>query len=417
MNKQRGGEMAMVLAVVWGIWIWPGEVAARDLFTVMVTIGDQKETRSYNDAETALKVYETTRLGDMFPTYMKGTTDITSVVDFRGMNSHVNYDYDHGTSRLIFEVPNLEIRQVFEDHTDDPVARQDKLVDEFVDFLKKEGGDILNRIQKELARVSPVDPVAGNPNSLQSNLAKDAFKTGAFDVGRKPARNQVGLSVSGSSFSVGGFSGQSISVPLSYAIHFDAKPGMRLSLRLPVTYAKIQEAEIFSTNPGLALTVPLTDRWSLTPSVGYGLVGSKNAASVAQMLAGMVTSSYLFKKAGDTTLTLGNAVGYIRTLKFSSQGYNFNPGITNTIFKNGLMIERPIGIRLFGDEELTIQLSYAHSYFAGTALFMNQYHEVALSLGSAWEELDFLTDEVRVGFTSAFGDDYGSIGVNVGYEF
>ena len=420
MNKQmRRGYVNVLMAFVWVVGVLSsGDALARDLFTVMVIVDGQEETRSYNNAETALKVFETTRIGDIFPTYMKGTTDIAAAVDFRGMNSQVNYKYENGISRLIFEVPSLDIRKVFDDPTHDPVARQDKLVDEFVDFLKKDGGDILNRIQKKLAEVSPVDPVAGNPNSLQSNLVKDGFNAGAFDVGRKPSRNQLGLSIAGSSFSVGGFSGQSISVPLSYAINFDTKLGTRLSIKLPVTYTKIQEAEIFNVNPGLALTVHLTDRWSLTPAVGYGLVGSKDAASVAQMLTGMVTSSYLFIKPDwDTAFTLGNSVGYVGTLKFSAQGYNFNPGISNTIFKNGLMIERPIGIHLFGNEELTLQVSYAHSYFAGSALFMNQYHEVALSLGSAWEELSFITDEVRLGFTSAFGDNYGSIGVNFGYEF
>ena len=410
--------MTILLAFLCVIVIWPGEVVARDLFIIDVTIDDQQERRSYSDAETALKAIETTRLGDIFPTYMKGTTDLTAAVNFRGMIGHVNYDYVNGGSRLIFEVPTLAIRQVFEDSTvADPVARQDRLVNEFVDFLKKDGGEILNRIQKELARVSPVDPVAGNPNSLQSHLVKDAFKTGAFDVGRQPTRNQLGLSISGSSFSVRGFSGTSFSLPLSYAMNFESKPGMRLSLKLPVTYTKIQDAEIYGASPGVALTWPVNDRWSLTPSVGYGLVGSKNAASVAQMLSGMITSSYLFKKTyWDSTLTLGNSVGYVTTLKFSASGYSFNPGIANTIFKNGLMIERPIGMKLFG-QELTAQLSYAHTYFAGSELFMNQYHEVALTLGSSWEELDFLTDEVRLGFTSTFGDDFTSFGLKLGYAF
>lgn len=411
--------MTILLAFVCVLVMWPGEVAARDLFIIDVTIDGQRERRSYSDAETALKAIETTRLSDIFPTYMEGTTDLTAAVNFRGMLGHVNYDYINGGSRLIFEVPTLAIREVFEDETNDPVARQDRLVDQFVDFLKKDGGEILNRIQKELARVSPVDPVAGNPNSLQSHLVKDAFKTGAFDVGRKPARNQLGLSVSGSSFSVGGFSGTSISLPLSYAVNFERKPGMSLSFRLPVTYTRIQDAEIYGANPGLALTYPVNTRWSLTPFIGYGLVGSKNAASVAQMLSGMITSSYRFNKiplSKKMTLTMGNSLGYVTTLKFSASGYSFNPRITNTIFKNGLMIDYPVGVELFG-QELTAEVSYAHSYFAGSALFMNQYHEVALSLGSSWEELNFLTDEVRLGFTSTFGAGFTSIGLNLGYAF
>lgn len=410
--------MTILFALLCVFVMWPGEVVARDLFIIDVTIDGQQERRSYSDAETALKAIETTRLGDIFPTYMKGTTDLTAAVNFRGMLGHVNYDYINGGSRLIFEVPTLAIREVFEDSTvADPVARQDRLVDQFVDFLKKDGGEILNRIQKELARVSPVDPVAGNPNSLQSHLVKDAYKTGAFDVGRKPTRNQLGLSIAGSSFSAGGFSGTSFSLPLSYVVNVESKPGMSVSFKLPVTYTKIQDAEIYSTNPGLALTYPVNNRWSLTPSIGYGLVGSQNAASVAQMLGGIITSSYLFKKPDwDSTLTLGNSIGYVTTLKFSASGYSFNPGITNTIFKNGLMIERPIGMELFG-QELIGQLSYAHSYFTGSALFINQYHEVALSLGSSWEELNFLTDEIRLGFTSTFGDDFTSIGLTLGYEF
>ena len=76
-----------------------------------------------------------------------------------------------------------------------------------------------------------------------------------------------------------------------------------------------------------------------------------------------------------------------------------------------------MGFALFGDAELTAQVSYAHSWFSGSDLFLNQYHEVALSLGAPVEDLEALADELRLGVAWTFGKDYSGVSVNFGYEF
>ena len=405
------------------------DVRAAELFTVDLTVAGKTVTRGFSNAENALRVIDDDRIDDLFPDYM-ASDPVTAKLDFRGLP--VVARFDQGSAKLIFQVPALSIMKEFDggdrgrsdeddrdrfyEHGEDDRGRS---VDMFVEFMKKEGSGILNRLQRELARVSPVDPIAGNPGSLQSALVERSFEGGAFQAGRPRADDRIGLRVSAGTFKAGDFSGRSVTLPLSYSFAFESDPRKKLRVQLPLTWQDVEGAAVYTATPGVAFTWPVNDRWLLTPAVTWGVTGSVDAASVAQMAGGMVTSRYElpdFPAAG-TTLTVGNMVGYVQTLSFSFKGYGFDPGIKNTVLKNGLMIERPIGVALFNDDELALQVSYAHSYFAGTELFMNQYHELALSLGSAWEEVSAVTDEVRLGATYTFGEDYRGVSINFGYKF
>ena len=390
------------------------DVRAAELFTVDLTVAGKTVTRGFSNAENALRVIDDDRIDDLFPDYM-ASDPVTAKLDFRGLP--VVARFDQGSAKLIFQVPALSIMKGFDG------SDRGRSVDMFVEFMKKEGSGILNRLQRELARVSPVDPIAGNPGSLQSALVERSFEDGAFSSRPRAqaarARTRFGLRVSAGTFKAGDFSGRSVTLPLSYSFAFESDPRKKLRIQLPLTWQDVEGAAVYTATPGIAFTWPVNDRWFLTPAVTWGVTGSVDAASVAQMAGGMVTSRYElpdFPAAG-TTLTVGNMVGYVQTLSFSFKGYGFDPGIKNTVLKNGLMIERSIGVALFSDDELALQASYAHSYFAGTELFMNQYHELALSLGSAWEEVSAVTDEVRLGATYTFGEDYRGVSINFGYKF
>ena len=387
------------------------DAGAADLFDVRVTIGGVTERRGFANAEEALRLVENENVEKLFPDYRE-TDAVDAAIQFRGLPITVRFA--ENSRMLMFEVPSLGIERTFDGATRNDSAEQ------LVDFLKEEGKGLLDRIQRELSRVSPVDPVAGNPASLQSVLVREAFESGGFAPGGARPQNRFGLAVSGGLFKAGDFEGRSITLPLNYAIGLSENdPRMKLRFKLPLTWQEVEGANIYAVAPSVAFTAPVTASWALTPGASWGAVGSIDAASVSHMVGATLTSDYRmadFPSPG-ATLALTNMAGHVRTLPFAFRGYDFDPGLRNTVLKNGLSFERSTGFALFGDADLIAKLSYAHSWFLGTELFMNQYHELALSLGAPIEALEATGDDIHLGAAWTFGEDYNGVSVHFGYEF
>ena len=410
-DVRRAGRLAALTALI-GIAMSSTSVRAADLFTVTVTTGGETETRSFSTAEEALRIAEQENLEDLFPNYRE-TDRVTAAIDFRGLPIAAEFSGGESAPTLVFKVESLGIEETFDG------ATRDQSVNQFVDFLKSEGKDVLDRIQKTLAAVSPVDPIAGNPGSLQSMMVRAAFDAGAF--GGDPTRPADGFSagVSGSAFKTGTFSGRGVTLPMSYSFEFDDGAGPEVEIGLSLRWQSVSGAAVYAASPSVAFTFPVNDSWALTPSVFYGATGSADAASVAQMVGASLVSRYEIPHSilPGTKLVLGNMVGRISTLPFSVQGYSFDPGIGNTVLKNGLAVERGTGAMLSEDDELVVRLSYAHSYFMGTELFLNQYHEVALGVGSADAKGRPVADEMRFDAVYTFGDSYSKFGARFVYRF
>lgn len=430
-NEGRSWAGLLLLTVLCIVPASPTETLGADLFTVDVVIGQgtaymDSHVRGFSRAEDVMRFAESGPLNAIFPTY-DDSLAVVGDINFRGLDMRARFEKDSAV--LHFQVESLNIDKSFMG------ATRDDSVDEFVDFLEKDGASILDRIQKELARVSPVDPIAGNPNSLQSTLLNSAFNDGGFATDRTTLHdpggphgttNLIGLQINGGSFKAGGFRGTSLTAPLKYTLKLDRWPGTKLTFKLPLTYVDIEGADVYSVAPGAGLTVPIMRNWAVTASLAYGLTGSYDAASVGQIIGGSMTSKYNLAEhlpvsnlglSKRTKIVLGNMIGRYQTLKLSIGDYSFNPDIRNTAFKNGVMFSHPPGLKIFGDHNLEVDASYAHTYLAGTDLYLNHFHELSLSVGSPIDFLEFLTDKLSLGVTYTFGRDYDSVTGNLGYTF
>ena len=387
------------------------DAGAADLFDVRVTVGGVTERRGFANAAEALRLIENENVENLFPGYRE-TDAVDAVIQFRGVPVTARIAED--SRAIVFEIPSLGIKKTFEG------ATRDEAADRLVDFLKEDGEGLLDRFQRELARASPVDPVAGNPASLQSVLVREAFESGGFKRGGARAQNRFGLAVSGDMFKAGDFEGRSLTLPLHYAIGLSENdPRMKLRFKLPLTWHEVEGANIYAVAPSVAFTAPVTASWTLTPGASWGAVSSIDAASVLHMVGATLTSDYRmadFPNPG-AMLALTNMAGHVRTLPFALRDFKLDPGLRNTVLKNGLSFEQPTGFALFGDADLIAKFSYAHSWFLGTELFMNQYHEVALNLAAPMDALEGIGDDIHLGAAWTFGKDYSGVSVNFGYEF
>ncbi len=301
-------------------------------------------------------------------------------------------------------------------------ATRDANVEDIKNYIKKTGGDILNRLQLALVKFSPVDPIAGNPGSLQARMVGDDFDRNFTQMasnikgggaGSDSVNNLIGVGMSVGSFTQGGLTNSVVTLPLSYTIRPDANPGRQITLYAPITVSDVGGAKSYGVNLGASYRLPLTDAWAVTPGLGYGISGSVDLGSAAAMLAASLTSQYTLRMGG-FDLAIGNMVGIYQSSKLTTPDYSFDPKIRNTVLRNGVMASFPT--QMMG-RSLALEVSFVNTIYSGTDLYSNVYNEIGVTLGtnkSANVERSYL----RAGLTYLAGqNDIRGLRMNIGYWF
>lgn len=291
---------------------------------------------------------------------------------------------EEDSSALTLFIPALGESVMF-----DRRSSRDENLEDVKDYLKSRGGRVLNLLQKELAKVSPVDPIAGNPGSMQFRMVQDDFELGfmqqATTVAEKggdsasQSGNAIGIDISHSAYDQGGFRTRATTIPLSYVFRSDIDPGRQLKIHVPVSVIEVNGARSYGAQLGVSYRLPIHQDWALTPAVGYGVAGSVDLGSGAAMLALSLTSQYTWRFDG-FDLAMGNMVGVYRSQKFSVNGYSTDPGIRNTVLRNGVVVSRPLDLL---SRRMSMEMSLIHTHYSGTDLYSRRYVEVGLTLGTS----------------------------------
>lgn len=290
------------------------------------------------------------------------------------------------------------------------------------EFLKTEGGDILNRLQNALARTSPVDPIAGNPSSLQTQMVTSDFDNNftafasnvrAEGGGVGATNNLIGVGAEFSSFSVQGVRNEAVTVPISYTTRNDLDPRRQLTIHLPVTVQRVEDAVSASIRVGGSFRYPINDNWALTPAVGYGITGSADLGSVGSIAGVSLTSQYTFRFQG-LDFSLGNAIGHYQSTKLSAEGYSFDPKVRNTVFRNGVLLSMPASLM---GRRGAYELSYINTIYNGTELYSNKYNEIGVTVGTN-RSANVARSYLRAGLSLFKGEkDIKGGKFNIGYWF
>lgn len=381
-------------------------VFAVNLFQLDATVGTQSASYGFNTAQEAINAFQQQKLQQHF-TYV-GTEQVAVDLNYRGLG--LILDYAAGSTSLNLNIPSLSISRTFSGGT------RDQSQSLLYDFFKS--GDILGQIMKKLAETSPVDPIAGNPNSLMSQMVASDYNSGftstvsniAQQAGQAAGTpNLVGLGLRFGSFKQSDFKSNSVALPLSYTIRSDIDPRRQLIINIPLAQTDTQGAKSYYVGSGVTYRRPMNDNWTLAPSFQYAITGSADLGSVAQIVSGSLTSTYIINR-DSYDIGIGNMVGYYKTLKFSSSGYSFDPGIKNTVLRNGAMLSMPLAAL---GRNMTIEYSLVDTRFTGSALYMKSYDELGITIGtnkSATSARSYLRGGISYlhsaqskGFTANFG--------------
>ncbi|NMG74260.1 hypothetical protein [Aromatoleum diolicum] len=401
---------------------------ADDVFNISATVGSLTNSAGLTTASDTFDSLTQSELNALIPTYTG--TEIASVdIDFRGLALTVAYPIT-GAPDLVLNIPSLGISRTFVGSTREESRRLLR------DFFKD--GSMLGRIMRELAQVSPVDPMAGNPNSLQARMITGAFERnfrrqvsrikgerdtrsalrneplrfaanqqrdtmtdGVAASARRSSSVDVGATVS--AFRQEGLGTASVDVPLGYA--FPPDPGRPFSLNADLQVSDTEGAASYGADIGAAYRFDLNERWFLAPSANLGIVASEDLGSLGTVASAALTSAYLLYDGG-YSLWMGNAINYSRTLHTSIAGYSFDSKIENVVFVNGLLLSTPLPAL---GANYSIEYSLTDIRYTGTELYNNYYDEIGVALGRGWNSggvennlrvgLSYLTSENSRGFT------------------
>jgi len=351
------------------------------------------------------------------------TDSLTVKFDFRGLPIQLSFNSNDNT--LNFDIPDLNIHERFNG------SDRDDSVNQLTDWLKSNGGTTVERIMKKLAEVSPVDPIAGNPNSLMAtNVASDFdlgftnAKTKISSVSKSNSRNanDVMIAASYSSTEVDGKTSNSYTLPISYSINFDRNRDEKIIFQIPLTYTEVEGAKSVSVGLKVGYQRPLTKHWSLTPSIGYSATGSADLGTLAQMASTSLTSSYDFELGNDFTLSVGNMIGYYSTVKLYNGEYAYDPKIQNTVYRNGLILNIPTDSFV---SRTSVELFVVDTRYTGSKLYIDQYQEYGITYGFDKLSESFLGESLKsinresfkIGLTYLNAEEVSGFKINFGYTF
>lgn len=394
-----------------------------------------------------------------------GIQAIGTDFNFRGLPVAIDFR-TAGSGDLTFSIPGVR----FNNGTDEKVftptngdvstseARRDTLR-QLKEYLKTNGA-ALKVILTQLARFSPIDPLAGNPDSLFGQRMRNDFNHGftnkvsqiwgcgttAFNFGNDApiqvaavggvsdifaeaqsraaalqAQNEIGIGVLASSTTAktqaGDYASTGLTLPLSYTAKLDSDPRKKIRFDLPLTYVDTEGAATYSLGAGLAYTHPLSDVWSLTPAVGVGATGSEDLGAAGGVGAYSLTSAYTWRFDG-FALSMGNSIGRYEALGLKLGDIEAEAEIANTVYTNGFLLTGPNSLIA---RNLVIEYSFVDTRITGDEVYSDGYDEIGVALGYIDTEMGVIDSYTKLGLSYLVGDgvlgDINSLRLNLTARF
>ena len=391
------------------------------VFDLTATMNGQTEQTSFTTAEEGIDIFEQAKLNSIFSSY-SGTEIVNSTLNFRGLPMNIAFPVNGGT-QLTFNIPELGINQSFQGATRDESQALLK------DFLKN-NADLLNQLSKKLVKVSPVDPIAGNPNSLMSrSVQSDAqmmwygsnssFGRSAESSVENSSNNRFGIGinyarmVSEATGNAKEMESDAFTLPLSYSHQFE-DANHELIINMPLGYTDTDGAKTYDGSFSVFYRQPIQKNWVVSVTGSGRATGSADLAGGSFMASGAIASSYVWS-GEDWGLTLGNMLGYYTALRLKIDNTSINPDIANTVFRNGLLYSRDSQWQLSGDP-LSWEVYLVDTRFTGTDLFSNYQDEIGFTLGTR-RPAHSKDSDFRAGVSFTKGENVESFKFNFGAWF
>ena len=377
--------------------------AKADMFTLHLQQGNIDETRGFESVIDLFDRYEDGTLDSIISGY-DDTKASFGQIDFRGIPMTLRFD---DNAVLTFNVPDADIHNMTFDG-----GSQEESFQLLKDWLKNNKDGLMKKILKAGVEKTPYDMVAGNPNSLMATMTDNSFqRAGGGVLGNFVS--YISPNASQHSFDFDGDTKKAkvYSLPLAKTFNF-GNSGYALLFDMPLTYADMDGSVSYAAQLGLGLKIPVINNdkmsWNLIPAGRVGAIGSEDMLSGGILYSGTLTSD-LQIPVGNFTYGLTNMVGYIRDYSLKVDDYEIEYDLQNTIFKNG------VSVRWDFADKWALNGSYAYTFYNGSELFIDDYHDTGVALVRKFDKGSFFSGMALVGNYAFGSNDYQAyrLGINL----
>jgi len=396
---------------------------ARDLFVAEVTVASgtvpNSAVETTNSITNLEELFDDESLQSLFPSYVPGESAVIGVIDLRGLAAQLEYAVD--SSDLRFRVPAAGTDVTFSG------GNRDESQEQFEDWLKGQSipgvskATMTNLLQAFVA-YSPVEPVAGNPNSLESRMFDADMGLGTlgpflsdFPDPSQRIPSLFKLDADLGHFAAGPYNGQTYDLEFGFAWNIHRR--LALVTDLEMLFSIIEDDALSGHGTfGIGLQGRVLDWWNLALVGRAGLVGSIDVGAVAAMFSVSAVNHMLFDLDA-YRIEMKNMVGVANTAAgFEIEGIELDYDLTNVVLKNGLELSKafPIGSR---SRELRGKLFWTDSHYFVDDLWLEHSDEIGLGLGLASKSGVRTYDPVNLDISYVFGSSYDAVKLRLSFRY
>lgn len=374
-------------------------------------IGDSAKVSDPNllDLSRSLK---TAAIEQILPSYTP-TSAVAIGINLRGILALTAFAANSTTLNVV--LPQSGVVESFAG------ATRDESIELFRQYVRD--GGTHHHLLRAYARYSPIDPIAGNPNSLMAQMGQSDYMMGHLSPlsgcdchcwSAQPVVHQFQTGLNTLRAFSHKFDTTTVSMPLRYS--YSPNGDWAFVVDAPVTFIANGGAYSVYSSLGFGLRIPLTCDWSLTPCLRAGAGGSLDLCTAGDFVSVGLTSVFNLPVC-DYVLSITNYAGYINSGNLWLSGVNFNYNLHNYIFKNGLSLTSCDGFCVCG-HPVNFSLSFIDSCFTKDRLYIRHYDEVGIYLITNYLNPCIDYDCLSVGFAYQFGEkSYKGYSLNMIYQF
>lgn len=385
---------------------------AHEPYKAKVSVGSESATVTAPNLVDLSRELRSDNIEELIPFYTPVTATSLSI-NLRGINAFASFAED--STVLVVDIPQANISESFNGG-----SRDDSIL-LFKDYIRDAGRHA--KLLRAYAHYSPIDPIAGNPFSLQAQMAQADYLLGhlsPFDGCQCDwtAQPITHLFQAGTEFARGSFSHGFDTTEVTFPLRYSYSPNRRTALIIDAPFAYIRNGGASSVigSLGVGFRYPLTHHWSLTPILRVGTGGSLDLCTAGTFASAGINSVYNLK-ISNYLLSMTNYVGYFTNTNFWLSGVNFNYHLHNYIFKNGLTLTSCEWLTLC-NRPVNFSLTFIDSYFAREHLYMKHYDEIGFEILISHFNPSLTYDCLSVGATYQFGQKhFKGYSINIKYQF
>lgn len=402
--------------------------AARRLWEAQILVGGAAEKDGTNALRELPDIFDTDSLTELFGAYDPTSQPLSAKLDLRGLPAVIDWTTPSAPNQpylLTVNIPGVPLLTFGSSDSTDPL---EDALDKFEDWLHGDfdgpgaASAALTSFLQELVAESPVDPVAGNPNSLMSRMTGHDYKLGSegpfiYSDSRIPdAPDQTGIGLLFNYASVGirgNLDVETLELPFDHRFNLRRFPNLSLLFSLPLTATFTNGEWSVMGSIGLGFQYRPFEWWALTPMFRIGASGSIDVGAAAFLYSATLNSDIHFPLSRfvdgtpEVEVHIVNQLGISGSLGFEIGDFKIDYDLQNGVFRNGGYVRGTFGQsgwgwRFFGND----------TRFSGSDLFFQSYADIGAAVLRAGNAAGFLYESLSLD-VSYFGDFDAYNGVSI----